>query len=271
MNRRSVLNKQAVKRKISDQPSMVWSGIRLTCSVAFKISLLAAGLAAISLIFLSLYQYLVTSPYTRLEEVVITGVDEGEKKELVEFSQLTPGISLLALNLNDLKTKLEKHPWIKSVELEKQFPHTLIIRSEKEIPRALVAFDSLYYMNSSGIIFKEVQENEDTDFPVITGISSPDNIEQLKLATRILDLFVSEKGYWSPNELSEVHVNGNSEAYVYSVSIPAVLKLGDYDLDKKKIELEKIVSHLKRTGRIHLVKGIDLNYSDGAVVSFSNG
>jgi len=65
-----------------------------------------------------------------------------------------------------------------------------------------------------------------------------------------------------------VHVTGDQEAYIYSVSIPAVIKLGGNDMSKKKAALKKIISHLKRTGRIYTVKGIDLNYSKGAVVSF---
>jgi len=271
MKRRSVLKKQAIKRKKTDQLSNILGRIRLVSSVAFKISLLVVGLAVISLMFLSLYQYLITSPYIRLEEVIITGVDEEIKEQLVELSQLTPEMSLLTLNLNELKNNLQEHPWIRSVELEKQFPHTLIIRSEKEKPRALVALDTLYYMNSSGTIFKEVEQTDDIDYPVVTGISGLGSIKQLKLATRIFDLFETETGYWSLDELSEVHIYGDQDAYIYSVSIPAVLKLGGDDMSKKKAELKKIVSHLKKTGRIHTVKGIDLNYRDGAVVSFVEG
>ena len=250
---------------------MILVSIRLVSSVAFKILLLAAGLAVISLTFLSLYQYLITSPYIRLEEIIITGVDEEIKEKLVELSQLTPEMSLLILDLNELKENLRKHPWIRSVELEKQFPHTLIIRAEKERPRALVALDTLYYMNSHGAVFKEVGQTDDIDYPVVTGISGPESIKQLEFAARIFDLFESEKGYWSPDELSEVHVSGDRSAYIYSVSIPAVIKLGGDDMSKKKAELKKIVSHLERTGRIHMVKGIDLNYSEGAVVSFEKG
>ena len=40
---------------------------------------------------------------------------------------------------------------------------------------------------------------------------------------------------------------------------------------KKKDELIKIVEHLNRTGRIHMVKSIDLDFRDGAVVSFKEG
>ena len=85
MKRRSVLKKQAIKRKKTDQLSNILGRIRLVSSVTFKISLLVVGLAVISLIFLSLYQYLITSPYIRLEEVIITGANEEIKEELYKY------------------------------------------------------------------------------------------------------------------------------------------------------------------------------------------
>ena len=50
--------------------------------------------------------------------------------------------------------------------------------------------------------------------------------------------------------------------------MPLVLKMGCNEFDEKKIELKKILGHLKETGRIEMVKAIDLNYTKGAVVSF---
>jgi len=273
MKRKSILNKQVVKRKREKNSSKVWRFIRRVCSFSFKLSLLLIGLAALSMLFLSLYQYLLTSPHIRLEQVIVTGVDEGLKRELHEISQLSTDMSLLGINLNELKQKIETHPWIRSVEMEKRFPHTLIIQAEKEVPRALVAVDKLSFMNRWGTIFKEADQTDDMDYPVITGVSQigSDRGEQLKFAARILDILESETGPWSLEKLSEINVNRNGDISLYSISMRAVINIKGSELETKRGELNKIVRHLKRTGLIHMVKAIDLNHRNGAVVSFKKG
>jgi cell division protein FtsQ len=270
MKRKSILDRQSVKKRNPKGPSRFWKVIRLVTSLSFKISLLLVGMVSISLLFLYLYQYLITSPYLKLERVIVTGIDEETKRELIEMSGLNTDLSLLAINLNKIKGDLETHPWVRSVDLEKRFPHTLNIKVEKEIPRALVVLERLSYMNRWGKIFKEVGQEDGKDYPVITGISKTGGVreEQLEIASLVLDLFESETGAWSHKELSEIHVSEDGDVSLYSVSLPAVIKMGRRELNIKKNELKKIAKHLRQTGRIHMVKVIDLNYRDGAVVSF---
>jgi len=270
MKGKSVLKKQAVKRKKPGNHSTIRRFLGLIGSSFVKFSFLLVGLVFISLLFLSLYQYLLSSPYIKLEQIVVKGVDEETKEELMEMLRLNFEESLLAINLDELKQGLEKHPWIRSVQLEKQFPHTLIIWAEKERPRALVVLGGLFYINPWGEIFKEVDQGDDIDYPVVTGISSNDMVRetQLKLAVSMLRLLESEKGPFSLKELSEIHFSKNENVSFYTLSFPAVIKLKGSDLGVKKDELRKVVKHLRETGLIHMVRAIDLNYRDGAAVSF---
>ena len=270
MKRKSVLTKQSVKRRHTRVFPKFWRLIRLMTSLALKLSILFICIFSLSLLFLYLYQSLITSPFLKLEEVIVTGVDEDIKQELVDMSGLSADLSLLEINLNEKKEKMERHPWVRSVELEKRLPHTLFIKVEKEIPRALVVIDELSYMNRWGKIFKEVGWAENKDYPVITGISKTGTRrdEQMRLAARVLDLFESEKGSWSLDDLAEVHINENGNVSLYSMSLATVIKIGSNELDAKKGEMKKIVSHLVKTGQMCMVKAIDLNYRDGAVVSF---
>jgi cell division protein FtsQ len=272
MKRDSILNRQSVKRRNANDPSRSWRIIRLVGSLSFKVLLLGVGMISLSLLLLFLYGYLVSSPYIKLEQVIVTGVDEDIKQELIELSGLNSGSSMLSMNLNEIKEKMERHPWIRSVELEKRFPHTLIIKAEKEQVMAMVLMDRLAYMNSSGTVFKEVEEADDKDYPLITGISKIDKVrdKQLKTAAIVLDLFRTETGAWSHRELSEIHISEDCDVSLYSISLPTVIRMGNGDLDVKKDDLKKITNHLKETGQLQMVKTIDLNYRDGVVVSFND-
>jgi cell division septal protein FtsQ len=215
---------------------------------------------------------LLTSPYLRIENIIVEGLDEATEQEVLKMSQQNLTSSLLAANLDDLKKTIEKDPWIDSVELHKRFPHTLVILAQKEKPWAVVVLGDLYYMNRKGKMFKKVSHNENIDYPLITGISGTgdDKEMQLKLAAQVLGTLEREKGSWALDELSEVHVTQNGNVSLFFRSLPVIVKVKGSELEAKIDELKRVVAHLNRTGRISLVKEINLNYGDGAVVSFKN-
>ena len=272
MKRKSSLNRQTVKRRKRNDLSTIWKAISFVGSCFVKLSCLVIGLVMISLLFVSIYEYLLTSPYIKLEKVIVTGIDGEIKREVLKMSGLSPDLGLLAINLSELKKKIERHPWIRSVNLEKRFPHTLIIRTEKEKPWAVVAMDKLYYMNQWGKIFKEAGQTDDLDYPVITVFSSSGNgmEKHLKRAAHVLSILESEKSPLSLEDLSEVHVKKGRDISLYFCSLPAVITLIGSDLDKKIDNLRKVVENLNRTGRTQMVRGINLDFRDGAVVSFKN-
>jgi cell division septal protein FtsQ len=174
--------------------------------------------------------------------------------------------------LKELKKKMEKHPWVRTVKLERRFPNTLIIHAEKEKVLALVVMDGLYYVNRLGEIFKEVHQSDELDFPIITGLSrGPHSRAPMMRAIRVLKTLEREKGMWSKGELSEIHVKKGKGMSLYFGHIGAEIKLISEDVESKMAVLKKVASHLSQKGRIDKVKGIDLNYAGEAVVSFRKG
>jgi len=272
MKRHSILDRQAVKRRDSRNSSRYWGIIRLVSRLSLRFLLLLIGVISLSLLFIYLYEYLASSPYIRLEQVIVTGVNEDIKQDLIEISGLNSNSSMLSINLIEIKENMERHPWIKSVDLKKRFPHTLLINAEKETAAAMVLLDRLAYMDSSGRVFKDVEQEDDKDYPLITGISKVGEIreKQLKTAATVLDLFRTETGAWSHRELSEIHISDNCDISVYSISLPTVIRMGRGELEAKMDELKKITKHLNETGKMKMVRAIDLSYRDGVVVSFND-
>jgi cell division septal protein FtsQ len=269
--RKPALKRQAVKRKKKRTLSRLWRVTILLGTYTLKLSCLLGLLAVLSFLFLSVYQYLLTSPHIRLEQVVIEGVDKELKPELARMAQLSTETSLLAIRLNDVKKKMEKHPWIQTVHVERRFPHTLVIQAKKEEPRAIVVLNGqLHYMNLSGKVFVKADEKGAVDLPLITGISTTgrDQERQLKLAARILRGLEQEKGTCSLEELSEIHIEEKGRTSLYFCSLPASITLDGLEFDGKIHDLMELVQHLEKTGQIHMVKRINLDYADGAAVSF---
>jgi cell division protein FtsQ len=274
MKRQSVLKKQSVKKQKKRDFLAVVRVIPIVGSGLLKVLFVVAGIAVISLSFMFLYYYLLSSPYMKLKQVDMEGVDRKIRQELIQICGLSPDLSLLELNLNELRQKMETHPWIRSVKLIRRFPHTLIVQAEKESPSALVLLEKVSYMNHWGEVFTQVKEWEDMDFPIITGVSGKDPKtmkEKLEMASLILKVLEPEKGLWSLNKLSEIHVNRDGRLSIYFNHMNTEIKLMSRDLRSKIDGLKKVAEHLRSTGRIHQVTSINLNHVDGALVSFKNG
>lgn len=273
MKKRSVIRRQSTKKNRPKQQNQPGHLMRLVRSFSFRFIIGLTAFVAVSLFLLFVYQWLLSSSYVKLEKVIIEGVDEKTKNELLEMSRLSNDMSLLAVNGNELRQRLERHPWICAVKTEKRLPHTLIIRVEKEVPRAIVALEKISYMNQKGVIFKEVDDEDDIDYPVITGISQNENIvaRQLERASDILNSLESETGPITLASLSEIHVTENGGVALYSAFFPFAVKMMGSDFAAKRENLKKVVDHLNKTGLIDTVTAIDLNYQNSVVVSFKKG
>jgi len=271
--KRPLLDRQSVKRRKKRDYGAFFRSVPRIGFGFLKGFVILALVGGISAGFLFFYQALLDSPYMKLESIVIHGLDQKLKAQLIEMSGLNAKTSLLSLKLDDLKTTMETHPWIRSVHLERRLPNTLIVEAEKQAACALVLMDRLYYMNTRGEIFREVYESDHADYPIVTGVSSEIPVEEARLdvAAKMIQALAYERGLWSLEELSEIHLEEGGEMSLYFNHVAAQIKMTCCDLEAGIEGLRKVSDHLNRTGRIHHVTAIDLNPADGAVVSFRKG
>lgn len=271
------MNKKSKKQAPSENKrrffSTIWQVLCWVSSSFIKVTCLIVCLMMISVLFLAGYQYLLHSPYIRLEKVTISGVHDPIRRELLELSGLTSRMTLLAVNLDDLKKNCERHPWVKCVEVKKEYPHTIRISAIKESPWAVVSMGGLFYMNRQGRLFKEVALTEDVDFPVITGAfeNEDQREETLRLGAHVLNVLERRGEDWMKEDISEINLRNSGNISLYFRSLPAMIQVGAGDIEKKIVDLGKIVSHLRETQDISNVRSINLHYRDGAVVSFKKG
>ena len=256
------------RRKTSGVP--VSDIIRRVGSGMLKVFVFLSVLSVISLTFVLLYNYLLTSPYMKLENVEIHGVDEGMKNELLQICGLTSEQGLLSLKLESLRIKIVKHPWVNAATVERKFPHSLIVHVEKEDPVILVLLDQLFYMNGQGQLFTPVLSDEEVDFPILTGLSGTetDQREKLDQTVHVLNVLKAEEGHWSIQNLSEMHLNKNGGISLYFNHIQAAINISLENPGPHMEGLKQVTKHLSKSGKINFVTQIDLNHVDGAVVSF---
>ena len=235
--------------------------------------LLALVLAVTGLGFPYLYDFLVNSPYLKLETVTMEGADTKLQEDLTQLCGLRTGTSILALRLKEIKKTMESHPWVRSVKIERRFPDQLWIRVERQEPCAVVLSNGLHYFNRWGEVFKPVQEGDAIDFPIVTGLTVDEAATPtlLKRAVVVLDALKAEGAEWSVSNLSEINLENEGGLSLYFKTMKVEVRLTESDAASKMDEFKKIVEHLKAIGRLEEATLIDLNYEDGGVVSFKKG
>lgn len=226
-----------------------------------------------SILFVSFYQYLLSSPHIRMEKVVFHGAPGEIQRDLMARAGLASGANLLALKLRDVRRKMETHPWVRRVALERQFPHTLLVRVEMHEPVAVVLLERLYYMNAHGELFKEVGKGEVVDYPVVTGVPKDRDARgrTLQEVAGILSALAGERNPAPAEKVSEIHVQERGGVSVYFEHLDVEVKLADGSVKDQIRALRKVIAHLETTGRLGHARVIDFNYGDGAVVSFERG
>ena len=271
MKRSSVLDKQSVrrhKRKGSLSPKRFFGQLGFGL---IKIFLFFLGLGALSLALITGYQFLSSSSYFRLNNIVLAGVSDDFREELIKISGIKEKENLLSIESSTIRKNIERHPWIKSVCLKKEFPHTLHITAESEEAVAMVILETMSFMDKEGIIFKDVESNDCIDFPVVTGLSQGDEKNGAKLK-RAASLLNAIHLYASPlliKNLSEIYVKEDGAFIVYFKKLPFKVLFGRDDFERKVGSLIDIISHLRTTYGLDQARSIDLNYIDRAVVAFT--
>lgn len=235
-----------------------------------KAASLLALLVILSTAFVIGYRALISSPYLKLENIRITGVDRETQRELIRISELNTGMSLVPLDLREIKRRMESHEWIRSVKLERRFPHTLLVHAEPQEPMALVRLNKLYFMNTAGELFKELDNQDNPDFPIVTGLSEedPEAADKLRAAARVLNTLKKEQPPWSLENLSELNVKDYGRVSIYFRHLALEIRATVDDLEQRMDGFREVAAHLEKEGRLHRVATINLNQRGDAVISF---
>ncbi len=271
MKRRSVLEKQSVKRNRKDFFCFK-RGLGQFGFVLIKIFFFLLALGGVSLGFVSGYRFLSTSQYFRLDKIAVKGINSSLREEVVKASGLEGVENLFSIDMAEIQRKIEAHPWIRSASLKRGLPHTLYVEAEAQKALAIALLDDMYFINEHGVAFKQVEQDEYRDFPVITGLKKESGVNGESIGRVLLFLGTLDFGNtrFSIEDISEIHVDRYGGISVYLVEHPFRVFMGKGDFVEKLHLLSRVTRHLKDNQRLYDVRIIDLDYPEGAVVGFEN-
>lgn len=113
---------------------------------------------------------LIDHPYFAVQEIRVVGAEKVKGEDIVALTGVRRGLNIWSIDPAGLEAEVRKHPWVKRVAVRRELPRRIVIAVEEWEARAIVALERLYYVDAQGFVFKALDENDDVDFPLITGL-----------------------------------------------------------------------------------------------------
>lgn len=208
---------------------------------------------------------LLNNAYFSVQEIKVRGGEKVGGSEIVAMAGMSQGMNIWKIHPESIEKKIGKHPWVKRVLVRRELPRRVVIEVEEREAKGIVVLGRLYYVDAEGFIFKEVEEGENTNFPLLTGLQQADLISQAH-ATRQKIREVLKLGDLMarvPLTVSEIHFPPQGGVVFYPMAYPIALRMGWGDWQGKLTRLERVLAMWK--GKEARLAALDLSFRDQVV------
>lgn len=118
------------------------------------------------------YRLALESSHFALRELEVSASVRSSEQAILERAGITLGQNLLGIDVRAAEERLLGDPWIRSVRLVRQLPHTLRVELVEREALALASLDGdLFLVGPDAEPFKAWQAGDPEDLPVLTGVT----------------------------------------------------------------------------------------------------
>lgn len=111
------------------------------------------------------------SQYFTISDITITGNQKLSRDEVLAVTRLNVAQNLLRYDVAQAASALLALPYVAKASVTRELPDRLLITIEERKPLAIIALGSLYLVDEQGVLFKRLEESDNADLPVVTGLS----------------------------------------------------------------------------------------------------
>jgi cell division protein FtsQ len=210
-------------------------------------------------------RFVLESSYFSLSEIQVRGGEKFGGNEIVTLAGLKHGMNIWHIEPAMIESKVGKHPWVRRVLVRREFPRRVVIEIEERTPKAIVAMGKLYYIDSEGIVFKEVGPGESVEFPLLTGLRreevgsrDPAVRKRIQDAVRLGDLMAKDS-----RTISEIHFEAADRLTLYTTTYPLALRMGWGNWEDKVQRVDRVLKLWK--GHEERLVSLDASFANQVV------
>ncbi|MDR4493915.1 MAG: cell division protein FtsQ/DivIB [Nitrospirales bacterium] len=111
--------------------------------------------------------------WTEVQQVAVMGLNRLTKEEVLDKLAMPQPASLLWLSTDELASRIQAHPWIDVVEVDRVFPHSLVVQVTEREPAAILrAPKESVMLDSAGHVLPGELPAEVKRLPVVQGLTA---------------------------------------------------------------------------------------------------
>ena len=223
-----------------------------------------------------IYHRLCNSDFFQITDMNIDGNRMASDEQITVLSKVDIHSNLLALNVTQVKSLLESHPWIAGAEITRKWPNRLLITVEEKNPVALLNRETgLFYLDKKGHIIAAASSSQELDFPVITGLekftfnsaNAAQTPEILQDVMGLLRLASRNNSILPEQNISEIHITENGDLLLYLLERAFPIYMGrDGNISTRYYRLVKVLKDLYKTREFAKVSYIRLDYQKDTIL-----
>jgi hypothetical protein len=145
------------------------------------------------------YRWALATPYFHLREVALEGLEHLSRSVVLGRLALPEGANLLALDLSELRRRLEGHPRVRSAVLHRELPGRLRVEVKERRPAVVLEGKGGLLLDPEGVVLGRAGEGSER-YPVLLAHgsnggnplpegASPLGVEGLPVGLKVLRLF----------------------------------------------------------------------------------
>ena len=233
-------------------------GSRLPVKTALLSLVLISSLVAALVGAQLFYTWLKSTPLLGIREIEVFCDDLLFKNKITSDMKAYMGKNLLSLDIDALKREIRREPWIKSVDVERELPHTLKVAIGLRKPIAFfLKSNGIFLIDVDGAIFKPVNGYDTSGLIEVAGgggleQEGADHVSHfMHLVERYGKILCAKNIKTISISKSEMTVitRGNRIPLVFSMKMP---------LKTQFRRAESILYHLYSSGKYKYVKSVQL-------------
>ncbi len=261
-----IKQREGVKRRKKEKAKRILRGVG-------KLSLAFLMVAGIAMAGKKAEDFLLTSPYFRINEVSFEGLNSLERKTLEGLAKIELGRNIFQVDIEEVKERLQNHPQVKEISIFRRFPRRVEVKVKEREAVALIQNEGqVYPLDREGFILPA--DSFPRPLPLMTGlgrggIKVGERLEGIKLvmALDILEAFSASGLSISGIDLEEsspIVKIGEISPVRNKISSGVRVFLGkEPERERQAKELKAILNDLQR--RQEQAKYVDLRFNNPVV------
>jgi len=232
-----------------------------------KIGNLLILLTVIGLVF-AIAIVIKTTNEAEIKFIELKGNYHLSQDEYMKFAHIENQEDYYLLSPKLIKDRLEKHPYIKRVDIIFS-KNTLIVELfEKNFEALLITNGNEFLISDETILIPKLPNSEKIDFPIINEPSNPEKISEFSFATENLDVKIGLKIIATLKiinvklfeSLSEVNLRNGKDIILQFSNLSVPIVIGRNNEIKKIVLFEQLMKKLDYSKIENTLSYIDLRY-----------